>query len=114
MLRRTSATTTAVAAAVTIGYVLAAPYALPWYDVLPWALLPLAMASWRDWVLLAHTTVLTLAYIPGRDAVRLDGALHTATAVMRDGVAPALLTALVVGVLVTGLVSRSARFRGSG
>ena len=57
----------------TTAYVLAAPYALPWYDALPWALLPLVATSWRSWLLLAHTTVLSLAYLPGRDAVHLHG-----------------------------------------
>ena len=77
-----------VAVAVTMAYVLAAPYALPWYDALPWALLPLVAASWRDWVLLAHTTVLSLAYLPGRDAVHLYGVLHDVTHMTRTVAAP--------------------------
>jgi len=91
---------TAVAAAITLAYVLAAPYALPWYDGLPWLLFALTVASWRDWVLLAHTTVLSLAYLPGRDAVPLHGALQTVTHGMRTGVTPALLLLLVVFVVV--------------
>src|SRR5205823_14400664 len=67
----------ALAALLTLAYVLAAAYALPWYDALPWALLAATAASWRDWVLLAHTTVLSLAYLPGRAAAHLAGALHT-------------------------------------
>src|SRR5205814_1392286 len=75
LIARTRAGTTVplVALAVTMAYVLAAPYALPWYDALPWALLPLVAVSWRSWLLLAHTTVLSLAYLPGRDAVHLHG-----------------------------------------
>jgi hypothetical protein len=89
-----------VAVAVTTAYVLAAPYALPWYDALPWALLPLIAASWRDWVLLAHTGVLSLAYLPGRDAVRLHGALRELTDATRSVVAPILLLGLLVAVAV--------------
>jgi uncharacterized membrane protein len=66
-------------------------YALPWYDALPWALLALVTQSWRDWLLLAHTAVLSLAYLPGRD-VRIDPMVGDVTRVMRTDVAPMLLT----------------------
>jgi hypothetical protein len=88
----------AVAAVLTTAYVLAAPYALPWYDVLPWALLPLAAASWRDWVLLVHTVVLSLSYLPGRAAAVIHGALHDITCGMRTDVAPVLLLVLLLAV----------------
>ena len=91
-----------VALAVTTAYVLAAPYALPWYDALPWALLPLVALSWRDGVLLAHTTVLSLAYLPGRDAVHLHGALRILTSGMRSVVAPLVLAALLLLAAVLG------------
>jgi hypothetical protein len=91
-------TAAAVAAALTVAYVLAAPYALPWYDVLPWAMLPLAAASWRDWALLAHTVVLSLSYLPGRAAAVLGHALHDVTWGMRTHVAPVLLLLLLVAV----------------
>ena len=88
----------AVAALLTVAYVLAAPYALPWYDVLPWA--PLAAASWRDWALLTHTVVLSLSYLPGRAAAVLGDALHDVTMGMRTHVAPVLLLLLLVAVAV--------------
>ncbi|HET6816716.1 MAG TPA: hypothetical protein VFH66_05770 [Mycobacteriales bacterium] len=94
--------TAAVAALLTVAYVLAAPYALPWYDVLPWALVPLAAASWRDWVLLAHTTVLSLSYLPGRAAAVLGRGLHDVTWGMRTDVAPVLLLLLLVAVATWG------------
>jgi hypothetical protein len=87
---------TALAFAFTLGYVLSAPYALPWYDALPWALLPLLAASRLDRLLLAHTAVLSLAYIPGRAAYQLHGAMHTVAFGMRDVVSPALLAALLL------------------
>jgi hypothetical protein len=98
--RRGGTTVPLLAVALTTAYVFAAPYALPWYDALPWALLPLVAASWRDWLLLAHTTVLSLAYVPGRDAVPLHGALHTVTNGMRSTVAPVVLACVVVAVVV--------------
>ena len=82
-----------------MAYVLAAPYALPWYDALPWALLPLVAVSWRDWLLLAHTTVLSLAYLPGRDAVHLHGILRLMTIGMRSVVTPLAIVALLLAVL---------------
>ena len=92
-----------VAAAAALAYVLAAPYALPWYDALPWALLLVIAASWWDWLLLAHTTVLSLAYLPGRDAVPLHGALASLTHAMRNDVAPVVLALLLVAVAASGL-----------
>jgi alpha-1,6-mannosyltransferase len=107
--RRGGTSVPLVAVAVTMAYVLAAPYALPWYDALPWALLPLVAASWRDWPLLAHTTVLSLAYLPGRDAVALHGVLQQLTSGMRSVLAPVLLTVLLAAVVVVGRSAASRR-----
>jgi hypothetical protein len=85
-----------LAFAFTAAYVVSAPYALPWYDAVPWVLLPLLVASRLDGLLLAHTAVLSLAYIPGRAAVRLHGALHTVAFGMRDVCSPILLLAILV------------------
>lgn len=51
------------------GWVLAAPYVLPWYDLLLWV--PLALLAPRcgrelEVLVLIHTTMLALAYVPGR------------------------------------------------
>lgn len=91
-----SGTPAGLAFAFVAGYVLSAPYALPWYDATPWTLLALLAASRLDGILLAHTTVLSLAYIPGRAAFKLPGALHTLAFGMRDVVAPALLLSVLV------------------
>jgi hypothetical protein len=116
--RRGGTTIPLLAVAVTSAYVFAAPYALPWYDALPWALLPLVAASWRDWVLLVHTTALSLAYVPGRDAVALHGTLHTLTDGMRSTLAPVLLVCVVVVVVAVGRrpagATAAAGFEGSG
>jgi hypothetical protein len=92
-----------LAFALSLGYVLCAPYALPWYDALPWVLLPLMAASWLDFLLLAHTAVLTLAYLPGRAAFHLHGWTHTVAFGMRDVVGPILLTGLLVTLAVLSI-----------
>lgn len=91
---------TAVAAVLMVSYLLASAYLLPWYDAAGWALLALMAASRLDGILLAHTSVLSLAYIPGRAAVTLHGALHTVTTGMRSSVSPTLLGILLLAVVV--------------
>jgi hypothetical protein len=54
------------AAVLTIGWLLTAPYSLPWYDVIAWAPLVALPASRLDLLLLARTAVLGAAYVPGR------------------------------------------------
>jgi hypothetical protein len=82
-----------------LAYLLVTPYALPWYDGLAWALAVLLPLTWLDLVLIAHTTVLSLAYIPGRD-VALPHAVDTVTSAVRDTAAPTVLGLLVVIALV--------------
>jgi hypothetical protein len=91
---------TAVALALSLGYVLSAPYSLPWYDAVPWVLLPLLAASRLDALLVAHTGVLSLAYIPGRAAVQLHGAMHAVAFGMRDVVSPTLLAIILISLAV--------------
>lgn len=56
-----------VALAVTsLGWVLTAPYALPWYDCLAWLPLVLLASSGLDLAMLGRLWVLALAYVPGR------------------------------------------------
>jgi hypothetical protein len=47
-------------------YSLAAPYSLPWYDLLTWAALPLLAASVLDTVLVVRLAAMAIAYVPGR------------------------------------------------
>jgi hypothetical protein len=81
-----------------LAWLLAAPYALPWYDGLAWALLVLLPLPRLDLVLLVHTAVLTLAYIPGR-AVPLPSGVDELNSTLRGVVSPAVLALLVVGLL---------------
>ena len=47
-------------------YSLAAPYSLPWYDLLVWAALPLMAGSVLDTILLVRLAAMAVAYVPGR------------------------------------------------
>ena len=47
-------------------YTLAAPYSLPWYDLLTWATLPVLAASVLDTILLVRLAAMAVAYVPGR------------------------------------------------
>ncbi|WP_157429631.1 polyprenol phosphomannose-dependent alpha 1,6 mannosyltransferase MptB [Actinomadura oligospora] len=103
----------AVAAALVLAWLLAAPYELPWYDAFGWAVLALLPWSRFDLLLLAHTTALSLAYLPARgpDPARLPDDLHWLISVVRSGVIPVLLTALLAWALWTGLRARPRRRR---
>src|SRR6185295_7784290 len=82
-----------------VGWILAAPYALPWYDALAWAPLALLAPSFLDVVLLARLAVLALAYVPGR-VVELTPAVERVTLGFRRDVAPWLVLAAVVALVV--------------
>ena len=90
---------------VALAWTLAAPYVLAWYDAVPWALAALQPASRYHRVLLAHTGMLALAYLPGR-VVALPPVLAGATTVLRSAVSPLVLGVLLV-VAVTGSPQRS-------
>lgn len=88
-------------AVVVLAALLAAPYALPWYDGLGWALLAVLPASRADRWLLAHTALLALAHVPGRP-LPLTEPLASALPVLASGLVPALLTVLILQVLRSG------------
>ncbi|MEV0400491.1 hypothetical protein [Actinoallomurus sp. NPDC050550] len=122
-----------VSAALAIAWLFAAPYALPWYDGLGWAMLALVSTpvaapdgrpvstpvaaphrplAWSriDGLLLARTTVLVLAYLPARDP-RLAGlphALDWLVTGVRSRVTPAVLTALLMALVVVAVRARRA------
>ncbi len=92
-------------AALVLAWLLVAPYALPWYDGFGWALLALLPWTRIDWILLAHTAALSLAYLPARAParIRLPDDLEWLFTVVRPTVIPwtllAILTALVAACL---------------
>ncbi|MGP4023165.1 polyprenol phosphomannose-dependent alpha 1,6 mannosyltransferase MptB [Actinomadura sp. 3N407] len=98
-----------IAAAFVLAWLLAAPYALPWYDGFGWALLALLPWTRVDWILLAHTAALSLAYLPARAPARimLPDDLSWLFTVVRPTVIPWTLVAVL-----TILVVQSLRFSG--
>jgi hypothetical protein len=86
-------------AVLAVGWILASPYALPWYDALAWAPLALLAPSFIDVVLLARLAVLAIAYVPGR-VVELTPEVERLTLGFRRTVAPWLVLAAVVALVV--------------
>ncbi|WP_157622375.1 hypothetical protein [Nostocoides sp. Soil756] len=111
-LRARSAAPTALwlVAGLQLAYVLAAPYSLPWYDVLVWAALPgvaPAVPPVLELAALARTTVAALAYVPGR-VLGMTPGVEALTLGFRRAVAPWLLLALWLA-LVSVLGPRGGR-----
>jgi hypothetical protein len=83
------------AAALTLAWSLTATYSLPWYDVAAWAPIALLAATPYDWLLIARTTVLSVAYIPGR-VVDLPAGLDALTRNLRGTLGPLAGIVLIV------------------
>jgi hypothetical protein len=81
-------------------YALVTPYALPWYDTLTWATLPLMLATALDWILLGQLTVMALAYVPGR-VVAMSSEVESLTLGFRKIVGP--LSAWLVLLAIAGV-----------
>ena len=92
-------------------YLLAAPYALPWYDAPAWAMLVLMAPSAYDLLLAARTTALAAAYVT-HDEPHLRPAAHHAVVALRNVVSPVVLTAVLVATILLagrpGLANRPA------
>jgi hypothetical protein len=94
--------------ALVIGWLFAWPYILPWYDALGWVFLALVPTTGLDWLMLARTTALGLAYLPARTAdVTLPHGLRWVQPLLRNGVSPVVLTGIVAGLIVITIGSRT-------
>ncbi|MER5323588.1 polyprenol phosphomannose-dependent alpha 1,6 mannosyltransferase MptB [Streptosporangium roseum] len=84
-----------IAAVMVVAWLFAAPYALPWYDGLAFALL--AMASWPalESFMVARVVILSLGYLPAREALRPEDLLWLKT-VVRERAVPWSLLALTL------------------
>ncbi|HWD81346.1 MAG TPA: glycosyltransferase 87 family protein [Kribbella sp.] len=89
-----------------IAWSLTAMYSLPWYDVIAWAALAAIAASKVDGLMVVRTTMLAIAYVPGRDpharqvAASLSDSLEFFSARLRDTLCPAIELAVLVGIIV--------------
>ncbi|MDQ1681761.1 MAG: alpha,6-mannosyltransferase, partial [Frankiaceae bacterium] len=81
-------------AAVLAAYLLMSAYVLPWYDAPLWAMLALLPASALDRVLLVHTGILAVAYLPGNSVALTSPAVRGAQFVVQRIVAPPVLAVL--------------------
>ena len=81
------------AAVLSLAWVMTAPYVLPWYALLAWVPLAVLGASSADRLLLAWTSVLSVAYVAGR-VVELPPALQALKVTTIQDVLPVVLTAL--------------------
>ncbi|WP_404386619.1 hypothetical protein LL946_08620 [Knoellia locipacati] len=77
-------------AVLTGAYALAAPYSLPWYDVVVWATLPAVVAGVADRILLLRLWVMAMAYTPGR-VLGMTPTVEDVTMTVRTTVAPLVL-----------------------
>jgi hypothetical protein len=84
-------------------YALGAPYALPWYDLLTWATLPLMVGTALDGILLARMTVMAMAYVPGR-VVAMSAEVESLTLGFRKIVGP--LSAWLVWLAIAAVARR--------
>lgn len=82
-------------------YALLAPYSLPWYDAVTWALLPLLVAFVWDEILLVRLLFMTLAYAPGR-AYGINPDVQDWTLGFRGNVTPYVNWAALVGLVAVG------------
>jgi hypothetical protein len=112
---RWTAMAAAGALALSLAWLLAWPYVLPWYDGLAWALLPLVAASSLDWMLLVGTAALSIGYLPARAAgVVIPPGLGWLQSVVRTGVTPALLAIVIVWLIVSLRPGRGSGHRRAG
>jgi hypothetical protein len=88
--------------ALATAYVVAAPYALPWYDALLFAPLALVAGTRLDVPLVLRLTVLAIAYVPGRVAGEASAVSDFLLDVRRYD-APLVTGAVLLWLLATGL-----------
>ena len=92
-----------VTACLALAYSLAAPYSLPWYDLLVWAALPAVLPGVVDLVALVRLVALAVAYVPGR-VLGMTPGVEDLTLGVRRGVIP--WVGLALWVVVIGLGAR--------
>ena len=89
-----------------LAWLLTAPYVLPWYAVVAWALLAALPASGYDRVLTIWTATLAIAYLPGRQ-VPLSRGLHDVLTVWKSGIAPVVLLGVAIAAAVLSFRRRA-------
>jgi hypothetical protein len=89
-----------------IAWLLTAMYSLPWYDLIAWVALAAVAASKVDKLMVIRTTMLSIAYVPGRDpnarqvAASLSDSLEWFSARLRDTICPAIELGVLIGLII--------------
>lgn len=91
-----------VLALLGIAWILAAPYTLPWYDIVAWAPLVVCAAGPLDLLLTARTTILAAAYVPGLDVPLPSGVAGWASWIRADA-APVFSIAALLACIALGI-----------
>jgi hypothetical protein len=94
------------ALAISLAWLVIWPYQLPWYDAMIICLLALYPASRLDWLVIARLGVATIANIPGNPNGISGGTMRAADVFLVHGVAPAVLLACAIGVVVLAVSGR--------
>jgi alpha-1,6-mannosyltransferase len=89
-----------------LAWVLAAPYTLPWYDIVAWAPLAVCVAGPVDLLATARTAVLSAAYIPGLDVPLVPGVAGWASWIRADA-APVFSIGAALACVVLGIRRRT-------
>jgi alpha-1,6-mannosyltransferase len=88
-------------ALLALAWVLAAPYSLPWYDVLAWAPLVVCLAGPVDLLAVARLAILSMAYVPGLDIPMPPGVTAWGTWIRADA-APVFSIAAIAWCVLLG------------
>jgi len=91
------------ALALSVAWLFVWPYTLPWYDAMIICLLVLYPASRLDWFVLARLAVTTLANLPGDPSGVPASYLRSFDVVLVHAVAPAVMLAVVAGIVLTAV-----------
>jgi alpha-1,6-mannosyltransferase len=89
-----------------IAWLLTAMYTLPWYDLTAWVALAMVAGSQVDKLMVVRTTMLAIAYVPGRDpnarqvAADLSTSLEWFSARLRDTICPAIELGVLIALIV--------------
>ncbi len=94
------------ALALSVAWLLVWPYTLPWYDAMIICVLVLFPASRLDWLILARLGAATIANMPGDPSGVPGRALRDFDVFLVHGLAPAVLLAVTVGVVVLAVTGR--------
>jgi hypothetical protein len=90
-----------------LAWVLAAPYTLPWYDIVAWAPLAVCVTGPVDLLATARTTVLSAAYVPGLDVPLVPGMAGWASWIRADA-APVFSIGAAAACVALGIRRRTA------